>query len=481
MGKSTAVSILNMTTKTKFEIIETSAGKYECEVIELEALLPVDKERVGERLSEKDYKRLVDNNAVIYVNGKRVATFLKGAMTVMKDFTPGSTSFEYWKWVSKDLLSDARGLVGGREMTGDTSTRLTKGQEMFFRVAKKGEVSSIDGANEIVSQYSGSGRYSYYVKKMMESGYLNSKRITELEAIIRKRKYPADQRQQALEERNALRQEWFDKWLVDWEKSDDKATFASDTYKKYVSIQTRANAIYSNILGMFDRSARNPYGRMSATTAKNMEQFEAHKAFYKQASDLYKDTLPTEWNFINEVMSQAKDKRYNLFGTVFSTITINYNFETFGHFDGNNCEGGVAVLTAMTNEEYQGEKYDGANFAMPALGVAFNIRHGDFLVGDNQSIMHGETQRIDKSDDLDRVVFVFYSRAGVVKLDKYEDECCRKDFVKWAAENCLHRAKSDSEKFTGVWPGAWVSPEWNKYKSENCPDASNTNAYYSEC
>jgi len=465
----------------KTETIKTCTGSYECEVIELKSLLPVDKERVGERLTDSDYNRLVDNNAVIYVGGERVAVFLKEAITEMKKFTPGSESYQYWKWVSKDLYSDARGLVGGREMTGDTSTRLTKGQEMFFRAAKKGQVSTIEEAKELVAEYTGHGRYSYYVKKMMDSGYLDSDRIQELESIIRKRSLPQEQRDQALLERNKLRGEWFDNWLVDWANDDNQAEFAAQSYKKFVSIQSRANAIYSNILGMFDRSARNPYGRMSATTARNLEQFEAHKGFYKQVSDLYKQVLPREWGFINEVMSQAKDKRYNLFGTVFSTITVNFNFETFAHYDSNNCEGGVAVLTAMTNESYPGEKYDGANFVMPALGVAFNLRDSDFLIADNQSIMHGETERVDKCDDLDRVIFVFYSRAGVVKLDKYEDECCRKDFVKWAAENCTQHSKADGAKFTGVWPGAWVSPEWNEYKAKHCPEASNTNAYYSEC
>ena len=472
---------MSLTNKIKTETIETCTGTYECEVIEMEAMLPVDKERVGERLTDNDYNRPVEKNAVIYVGGKRVAVFLKEAVTEMQKFTPGSESFDYWKWVSKDLLSDARGLVGGREMTGDTSTRLTKGQEMFFRAAKKGQVSTIEEAKELISKYTGHGRYSYYVKKMMDSGYLDSDKIEALESIIRKRSLPKEQRAEALLERNKLRQEWFDNWLLDWEEEEDKVKFATKSYKKFVSIQTRANAIYSNILGMFDRSARNPYGRMSATTSRNLKQFEAHKSFYKQISELYKGVLPTEWNFINDVMSQAQDERYTLFGTVFSTITINYNFETFAHFDGNNCEGGVAVLTAMTNESYPGEKYEGANFVMPALGVAFDIRHGDFLIADNQSIMHGETARVDKFDDVDRVVFVFYSRAGVVKLDKYEDECCRKDFVKWASENCLQHSKGNDTKFAGVWPGAWVSDEWQDYKAQHCPEARNTNAYYSEC
>lgn len=473
-----------MTTKTKAqtktETLKTPSGDFICEVIELDEMLPVDKDIVGERLTDKDYERLIQDNTVIYVGGKRVGVFLKGAMTTMQDFKPGTESYDYWKWVSKDLLSDARGLVGGREMTGDTSTRLTKGQEMFFRLAKKGQVNSLEEAKEIVNKYEGFGRYSYYVKKMMESGYLNSERIAELESIIRKKKTDPQVKEECLKERNRLRTEWFDNWLQDWDKAEDRKEFATKSYKNFISIQTRANAIYSNILGMFDRSARNPYGRMSSTTSRNVKQFQAHKHFYREASELYKSTLPEQWGFINEVMSQAKDERYTLFGTVFSTITINYNFETFAHFDGNNCEGGVAVLTAMTNEAYPGEKYDGAYFTMPALGVAFDIRHGDFLIADNQSILHGETERIDKAEDLDRVIFVFYSRAGVVKLDSYENECCRKEFVKWASENCKHHAKGDT-KFAGVWPGAWVGPEWQEYKAKHCPEASNTNAYYSEC
>ena len=469
-------------TAIKTETLKTKHGVFECEVIELDSLAPVNKDMVGLRPTEAEYDRLVQDNTLVYLDGKRVVAFLKGALTTITDIEPDSDSFSYWKWVSRDLLSDQRGLVGGKEMTTDTSARLTNGQVAFFREAAKGNVETKEQVEAILAANPGSSRFSLYVKKILDSGLVDKERIQELESIARKKATPQEQKEAAVAERDALRMAWFDNWLESWLLASDKVAYSKESYKEFVSIQTRANKIYSNILGFMDRSARNPFGRLTASTQKKYGEFVAHKAFYKQASELYEDALPEEWKYIHEVMETCKDERYTLMGTkTFSTITINYNFPTYYHYDGKNNPRGVAVLTALTNESYDGEKFDGSYFVLPELRLAFDIRKGDFFVGDNCNLMHGQTEQVNKVDDAENIIFVFYARDGMAKLDYYDCETCRKEFILFSQKTYADRyQKNDAGKFSGVFPSMWVSDEWDEYRAEHCPKATRTNYWYTE-
>ena len=467
-----------MTTET----LKTKHGTFECEVIDLDSLAPVNKDMVGLRPTEAEYDRLIQDNTLVYLDGKRVVAFLKSALTTITDIEPDSDSFSYWKWVSRDLLSDQRGLVGGKEMTTDTSARLTNGQVAFFREAAKGNVDTKEQVEAILAANPGSSRFSLYVKKILDSGLVDKEKIQELESIARKKATPQEQKEAAVAERDALRMAWFDNWLESWLLATDKVAYSKESYKEFVSIQTRANKVYSNILGFMDRSARNPFGRLSATTQRKYDQFVTHKAFYQQASDLYKEALPEEWKYINKVMKTCKDERYTLMGTnTFSTITINYNFPTYYHYDGKNNPRGVAVLTALTNESYDGEKFDGSYFVLPELRLAFDIRKGDFFCGDNCNLMHGQCEQINKVDDAENIIFVFYARDGMAKLDDYRSECCRKEFIAYSQANYADRyQKNDAGKFSGVFPSMWVSDEWDEYLTQHCPQASKTNYWYTE-
>jgi len=464
------------------ETLKTKHGTFECEVIKLDSLYPVSKDMLGTRPTEKDYDRLLTGNTLVYLDGKRVVAFLKSAFTELTKIEPGTESYNYWRWVSRDLHSDQRGLVGGKEIVTDTAFRLTNGQVAFFRQVAKGKVTTLDEVKEVLAANPGVSRTSLYSKKILDSGFVDRERVLELESTLRKKSTSEEVRVSAAAERDELRSGWFENWLETWLLADDKVKYAEESYKEFVSLQTRSNKVHSNVLGFMDRSARLPFGRLSSSTNKKYDLFVSQKDFYKQASNLYKDALPDEWKFINKVMKGCKDERYTLMGTnTFSTITINYNFPTYFHYDGNNNPRGVAVLTALTNESYEGEKFDGSHFVFPELRLAFDVRKGDFLVGDNCNLMHGQTEQVNKTDDAENIFFVFYARDGMAKLDDYESECCRREFIRFSQENYADRyQKNSAGKFSGVFPSMWVSDEWDEYRGKHCPNASRNNYWYTE-
>ena len=465
-----------MTTTTKTETIVTSSGSFECEVIELDAKYPVSKDMLGKRPTEKDYDRLIQGNTVVYLEGKRAIVFLKKAMTTLADAKPGTEKYKFWRWVSRDLYSSQRGIVGGKEYTTEVGRRFTNGQVKFFRLASKGQIEEAIAALEDKSF----SQYFYYINKLEKTPYFDMEVLKDLEVKLRNRKLTEDERDDLVQQRDQERLKWFDRWYKDWEQAEDKVKFAADTFKDLASAQTYANNIYSNVLGVLDRSARIPFGRWTATTAKKLDMFKAQRDFYMQASTLYKECLPEEWEYIHNVMKNCQDPAYTLLDTkTFSTITINWNFPTFYHYDGRNNPRGVAVLTTLSNEEYDGEKYDGCYFVMPELRLAFDIRAMDFFVGDNQGLMHGQTTQTDKVKDVDNVTFVFYSREGMTKLEPMEIECCRKEFVQYSKENFAEKyQKNSGGRFMGIFAEMWKSAEWQEFKAKKCPSASNTNYWY---
>jgi hypothetical protein len=464
-------------TKTKTEIIETSVGSFECNVLEFNELFDTPKEWLGKRVTEEHYDTVVDENTVVYYQGKRAIVFLKKAMTTLLDIEPDSEDYNYWKWVSKDLYSSQRGIVGGTEYNTEIGRRFTNGQIKFFRLCKKGEIDEAVAAlaDESFSQY------FYYINVMEKTPYFDMEVLTEIASKLRKKSTPAEEKERLYKQQDEERLEWFARWFEDWKEAEDKVEFANAAFKKFASAQTYTNNVYSNVLGVLDRSARNPFGRWTATTAKRFDQFVAQQAIYDQASLLYKETMEDEWDFIHNMMKDCEDDAYTLLGTkTFSTITINYNFPTYMHRDGKNNPRGVAVLTALTNESVDGEKYDGSYFVMLPFRLAFNLRKADFFIGDNQKHMHGQTEQISKSGDTDNIVFVFYSREGMTKLEPFEIECCRKKFVQYAKQNLADKyRKHEGGNFMGIWGSMWLSDEWQEYKAEHCPDASNQNYWYS--
>jgi hypothetical protein len=465
-------------TKTKTETIKTSVGTFKCERIDIDELVETPKSWLGTRPTEADYDRVINSNAVIYHKGERVIVFLKKAMTTLLNIEPGSESYNYWRWVSRDLFSSQRGVVGGKEYTTEVGRRFTNGQIQFFRLCRKGKFGEAVAALEDKSF----SQYFYYINKMEKTPYFDMEVLSEIANKLRKKSTPFAEKKLLYKQQDEERLKWFDRWFKEWEVAEDKKQFAADFYKEFASSQTYQNNIHSNVLGILDRSARNPFGRWTASTQKRFDEFVREQHIYDQASLLYKETMPEEWNYIHEVMKNCRDPSYTLLGTeTFSTITINWNFPTFWHYDGKNNPRGVAVLTALTNEKEDGDKFDGSYFVMGAFRLAFDIRKGDFFVGDNQGFMHGQTLQDDKAEDTDNIIFVFYAREGMTKLESFENECCRKAFQVYAKANLADKyRKHDGGAFMGIFPSMWLSPEWQTFKKEHCPDASNTNWWYTE-
>lgn len=427
--------------------------------IKLNKLFEVsDKELLGTFPTQRDFDEVIDEDCDVYLpDGTLGLVFRKSALKTVTSVTPDSATFEYWRWASRSLLSDQRGNAAGKDMVTNVEIRVTEGQKKFFSAAVKREL-TLTEAQELAADKTPS-RETYYIYKTEEDGLVDLEEIEKWSSLVRKTSTPPEIKAEAIEKRNTAKLAWFDNWLVNvWDKAEDKKKAAKEGKKRYVTTQPRGNKAFSAVLGTIDRSGRMPWGRLTKPTVDRFEDFEGQVPLYREVDNMLKTTMPKTWKVLSKRFKQVKDDAYNLFGTCFTSITMNWNFQVAYHYDGNNAKDAAAALTVMEKGTYEGSE-----FVFPQLRLAFNLRHGDFLGGDNQGLMHGMMPFKKCSDDYESVWFVFYQRDSIINLDPLKCETCRKEFLPYVVEH--HPELSNGEKkWGGSFAGMWGSPQWEEYK-----------------
>lgn len=233
--------------------------------------------------------------------------------------------------------------------------------------------------------------------------------------------------------------------------------------KNLISDTAYANAIWSGIAGFYGRYPRIPYGRQTAYTEHNREQFEKCYPFARKLEDEFARMLP-ERHAAQKVCADKTDKRF-LIGedTTFTTITVNTttkdrNARMACHRDAGSLNEGFSNLTVISDGS---KDWKGGYLVTPEVRAAINCRPGDLLLVDNMRIIHGNTpiESPDSGeDDLMRMSLIFYYREDMMKLGTWEYEHLRRAYVdsrRLNEEHILWRPY-----WNGVSPSMWDDQEW---------------------
>jgi hypothetical protein len=418
-----------------------------------------DKTNHGKFPTEADYDEVIDEDCDVYLpDGSLGVVFRKGAIKSLASLTPESPDWQYWNWASKSLLSDQRGSAAGRELKTNIEIRITEGQKAFFALATKKEI-TLEEALELISDRTPTTT-TYFVGKAEDDGFVDLVEVEKWDSLVRKKSTPLDLRKEAVEKRNEAKLAWFECWLrTVWDRAEDKVAAAKAAKKRYITNNPRGNKVYSAVLGTITRSGRTPFGRLTSPTLAKWEEFQGQKKVFHEVSNLLKEYMPEKWEMLNERFSKVKDERYNLFGTVFTSLTVNYGFAVARHIDGANSKDGMAVLSALDNGTFEGFE-----FVLHPMRLAFNLRHGDFLAANNDDTEHSITEMRNASADAESITFVFYAKDSVLTLDSLECETCRREFMAYFAERHPEYGTGES-KWNGSCPGLWDSQFWVDYKT----------------
>jgi hypothetical protein len=436
--------------------------------IHLKELTEVPDSVLGYYVKEGDYDELLDEDCDIYLpSGELAFVFRK---SIIKSITEDLTEDRYnlWRWFSRKNPSIGRGAASGRLLNTHIHRRFRVGEYQFFYKAWKGKAHW--ETREELEEFLNLPENRLWDKHNVVIGQLKGLYDEELcrpwdDEIKRiRRKNHNDPRYDEcckllVKHRSNV---WVGNWLdkVRWFDLNDeeKKKLGAKAYKEFVGRESY-NEVFSGVVGAMDRQVMVPWCRMTVTVGDKWEEFQGERGFFHEVNDLFKELMPDQWNFLKGIfLDKISDERFNLLGTVFTTITVNKDFQVAYHRDGNNCAGACAAITTMNKGEY-----DGYEFVFPEFRLGFKIRTGDLLIGDNQKYIHGMLPMSNQSEDAESIWFVFFSRERMAKAESWDCEQCRRSFVFHSKDNLKHKG-TGRPKWNGIWQGMWASKEWEEYR-----------------
>lgn len=180
----------------------------------------------------------------------------------------------------------------------------------------------------------------------------------------------------------------------------------------------RAKIVNSGITGYFDRSPRYPYCRLTAYNLAHPTRFAAVVPFLQHIDKAFAHLVPDRYAAQREYMLDTSED-FRIHGTVFTTVTVNRNFQTAVHKDVGDLKSGFGVMSCLRRG-----RYDGCFFVFPQWRVAFDMRTGCVLCADVHE-WHGNTPLKGNAGMYERVSLVLYYREKMKKCGSAAEELQR--------------------------------------------------------
>lgn len=160
----------------------------------------------------------------------------------------------------------------------------------------------------------------------------------------------------------------------------------------------------NGVIGYYDK----PQCRQTAYSAHYWERFLEILPLIQSVNDVFRDYQPDRFAAQAEAASMV-DKRFVISGTVFSTVTVNRNFQTAVHLDEGDFEGGLGSLTLLTAGDFAG-----GELSYPQFRVAVDYRMQDVLLA-NVHEPHANLPILGAVGEYERVSLVLYLREGLLR------------------------------------------------------------------
>lgn len=246
---------------------------------------------------------------------------------------------------------------------------------------------------------------------------------------------------------------WFDKWIAETKDFDtNQKKEAAKEVRTYMSDTNYAKSVMSGIAGFYDRYPRIPYGRACGFNERHPELFVKSFPYLRKLNEVFKKELPVRWG-AQRAAANKLDKNFLIDETVFTTLTVNYDWRTAAHRDAGDLSSGFSNISGI------GKGWKGCVFVLPEYRVGINLQPGDLLLVNNHEGIHGNTAF--EGEDNDRVSIVAYFREKMLSLKSWEYEQLRKQFVEERRKNPDH--PNQRHLWNGVSPNMWESDEWADY------------------
>ncbi len=159
----------------------------------------------------------------------------------------------------------------------------------------------------------------------------------------------------------------------------------------------------NGIIGYFDRSVRMPFCRQTAFTRDKFQAFRQLYPFFTSISELYREHVPLRWQAQRETWERTSPD-FRIEESVFTTVTVNKNFQTAIHQDVGDLKEGFSCLAVLRKGVYSG-----GEFMIPRYGVALEMDSCDVALIDPHA-HHGNLPIVKLTAGAERISAVLYYR-----------------------------------------------------------------------
>jgi len=179
--------------------------------------------------------------------------------------------------------------------------------------------------------------------------------------------------------------------------SKHRTTKTGTTGKRY----EKGISSHSNILGYIDSANHKRPCRLTSFSREYFEEYTAGLPFIQAIDTCFKNLLPEKYSKQFQICSQKPD--FQIKNTAFSTVTVNYNFQTALHKDSGDYKDGFGNLVVCQKDIQGGE------ILFPQYKLQIQLESGDFLAMDVHE-WHCNNKIHYLNDDAYRLSFVCYYR-----------------------------------------------------------------------
>lgn len=182
-----------------------------------------------------------------------------------------------------------------------------------------------------------------------------------------------------------------------------------------ISKRTYSREVQSGVVGFMDRYPSFPYCRLTAFNMEEPDAFCNALPLIQRVNELFREHVPDRWKNQREMIEKTHPDFY-IHDTVFTTVTVNRNFQTSVHKDAGDLKQGFGVMMA-----FRAGKFTGGRLVFPQFGVATEMTTGDVLFADVHE-WHANTPLVGIPGQWERISLVLYYRAKMIYCGSAEQE-----------------------------------------------------------
>ena len=170
------------------------------------------------------------------------------------------------------------------------------------------------------------------------------------------------------------------------------SVFYKDEKGKVVN-RCQSNQVRCGVAGHFDKVAGFPCRKVGWSR----DNLDKHNILGELANEIQKNHKEFCYtSYLYHKIIADKRPAYLFKDSIYSTMTLNYDFRTATHKDTGDLHGGLSTLTIFEDEI---NNYEGFYLGLPDYKIAFDLRDGDLLIFDAHE-KHANTEYKVLSDKL---------------------------------------------------------------------------------